>query len=291
MSRKLQIWRPGCCRSWSVDFFTWFMTYDIYSIMGGFGMFFGGSLGGACASTGRAHYVSVAPDPQNWTFLLMEEMLHQLRSKTSNIVRYVCIYCHAVFLPSTVISPSFGNGNGWFRSGVDNTKKNKYEYHVLQVYHSLPRLSSTTPSMESCNHLFILSPARASQAERWNAIEVTDCDWVVWDLIIALRPEPLESFAIPVRLMKIVSLKMIWRVLLGTPERVHCGWLCGFTTLFKMDLWNMRSPRYEDYNRRSTALTMAVRMLWAMAFTHDGNWQIWNQYKQVVIFKISSHHL
>ena len=83
-------------------FFTWFMTYDIYSIMGGFAMFFGGSLGGACASTGRAHYVSVAPDPQNWTFLLMEEMLHQLRLKTSNIVRYVCRYCHAGFLPSTV---------------------------------------------------------------------------------------------------------------------------------------------------------------------------------------------
>lgn len=232
MSRKPQIWRPGCCRSWSVVFFTWFMTYDIYSIMGGFGMFFGGSLGGACASTGRAHYVSVAPDPQNWTFLLMEEMLHQLRLKTSNIVGYVCIYCHAGFLPSTVFHLCLAMETGDFGVEWIIQRKRSITYHVFRS------LSSTTPSMGCYNQLiiFILDPtstqqhipsmpARESQAEGWNVIEMADCNWIVWDLIIALPPEPLESFAIPVRLMKIVSLKMIWRVLLGTPERVHCGWL------------------------------------------------------------------
>ena len=108
-------------------FFTWFMTYDIYSIMGCFGMFFGGSLG-----------VSVAPDPQNWTFVLMEEMLHQLRLKTSNIVRYVCIYCHAVFLPSTVFHLHLAMETGDF--GVEWIIQKKKQYtmfslHFLRLHH------------------------------------------------------------------------------------------------------------------------------------------------------------
>ena len=120
-------------------FFTWFMTYDIYSIMGGFAMFFWWEFGrGTCASTGRAHYVSVAPDPQNWTFLLMEEMLHQLRLKTSkhSEIRLQVLPCRISSIDS--ISLLFGNGNGWLRSGVDNTKEKKYtmfSVHFLRLHH------------------------------------------------------------------------------------------------------------------------------------------------------------
>ena len=48
---------------------------------------------------------------------------------------------------------------------MDNTKKKKYEYHVLQVYHVFRSLSLTTPSMGCYNQLviFILDPTSTQQ--------------------------------------------------------------------------------------------------------------------------------